>query len=1238
MSEKETFLEITKKKGNAYIIYKNKIESEIIEKPEINIPELKKELIDIKKNQLSMSVRLSEEISESQKQKKMEQIIKKWLNLQKTIKEEITLEDVIIKQQENDENNLKSFFKKFYEIKLKTRRNLEDIKKLKLEKNNNGNTLFIIEEEMEKNFKDACEPTKNLLFLLRNNYDYLIRIISQINQEDFVKNSDKINSLVELFNNQFYENILLPNPEQQELLILIYKLLEEELMPMGGASPDDFLNNNSFSGIFLSSYAKRQEIIGYISMILNPLILSIDNDPKECLDLSIISIKKFLDKLEKERKTSLSNTKSADLRLDFDRPNFIKKYLNEKIPKTKIKFKNNFELEAEKEKEDEIKYISKDDDDLNELNDLDNNLVYIHKPRRTVIQKHTLFLNNKESEYNNEYKYDLTKNRLIEKINKENDPELKQFYIKHLEDLNFYPNKYTNEGIIKLIEIESEKKESLLELYKANFLYIREFIEELLQTFIDKIITFPYPLRCICKIIYLLISKKYPFLSKYEINSYIGKFLLDKCIFPVLSLENKNFIDSRVFSTKTKNCIDIIINVLYKTNNCSLFDTYSDPEKTIFNQFIIELLPILNKFYEKIIDVQLPKIIEELINKTSKQFEQTLNKKIFNFRHKKKKNTQTTPVETPKGPDNTVMPPPLFQYFEENSDEILHLQSVCFTVEDILFLIDLIGRNIQIFSDLPKYNFFNKTYKRIKNEFERLNGLLEEETKSNKKQFYVIFKDEINEQLKKLIQNKKKDRSTFESSEQDSDLICKRIKFCIKTILKGLNLLNNKDFAYLNFAQSSDKFFSALKYTLEELGEYSELSNKIPLKWYSQYIFNYKKELGNEYQKDDFSKLYEEIYTEEANILNELKSLSSIVITRDGMNLRCAEKIIEKYEYELRRIEEAKKYEQVEKFINTRRVEVCITPYDDYHKNSPSEDILPVTITDIKSCQHNSQNETNIYHAYSINDFINKFSDNKENKGKIRLRNLVKEDINKGDRGNKTYAIIGKYMEYVKKQIKEPENKNIFGDIKEKESQEFLEKIENHIVRHIYKYVFPQTKSRQDLEFLKLTRSLDWILPEHLEIKKLYVNQLKFAEKYIKKINEEKSVFDKLECIHNAYVTMNNTVKFISGKNEDAGQDELTPLFQYVLIKSQPEKLFTNIYYIKAILSEADLIGPKGFYVSQMESASDFISQIDHNTLRISEEEFNKNKEDSNFRYHSDSISKIENSNQNVLRKNVTKT
>ena len=1202
-----------KKNSRAKIIYKNESEAEKTEKQEMNISEIKKEFNDTKNEFASSPKQISEEISDEQKQKNVERIIKKWLNLQKTIKEEITLEDVIIKQQENDKLNLQDFFRKFYGIKVKTRRNLEDIKKLKLEKERNIPS-YEIEKEVENNLRDSCEPIKNLLFMLRNNYDYLTRLISLINREDYSKNHNKINSLVELFNNQFYENILLPNPEQQELLILIYKLLEEDIMPMAGVSPDDFLNKNTFSGVFLSSYSQRQEIIGYISNILNPIILSIDNEDLNNYELSINSIKNILDKPEKEKKTLLMNTKSLEIKenkLDLEHPNYVRRTLLEHIPKTNIKFKNNFELEAEKEKEDEFKLTSKDDDNLY---DSDNNLIYIPKPRRTFAQKSSLAFS-KDNEYNNEYKNDLNKEKLLEKINKENDPELRNFYIKHLEQLNYYPNKYTNDGIIKIIEKE-DKKQAISQLYKENFLNIRALIENLLQTFVDKIITFPYPLRCLCKIIHLLISKKYQFLSKYEVNSYIGKFLFDKCIFPVLGLENKNFINSRIFSTKTKICLDTIISVISKANNSSLFDIYSDPEKTIFNQFIIEIIPILNKFYEKLIDIQLPKVIEELLDKTKKKIESNFNKKIFNFRHKKKK-TQAVVVETPKGPDKTTMPPPLFQYFEENPDEILHLQSICFSVDDIKFIIELIGRNIQIFSDLPKYIFFTKTYKRILNEDDILSRLIQEEENSNKKLFYVIFKDDINKQLGKLLLQKKKDRSTFESSEQDLDLVCKRVKFCIKTILKGLNLLNSKDFAYLNFAQSTDKFFSALKYTLEELGEYSELSNNIPLKWYSQYIFNYKKELGSEYQNDDFSKLYEEIYKEETNILNDLKSLSSTLITRDGMNLRCAEKIMERSEYELRRIEEAKKYVQVEKFVKTKKVEVCIMFNPDFNpkETSAENNNTPVFIKDIKSCPHNNQSENNPYHITYVLDFIKKFSDSKEIPNDIRLRKYLCEDAKKGDRENKSYEIIGNYMDCVKKQIKDPENKILFGEIKEKETTEFLEKIENHIVRHIYKYVYPQRKSDKDLKFFEITRDLEWIQPEHLEIKKLYVNQLKFAEKYIKQIDKEKSVFDKLECIHNAYVTMNNTVKFISGKNEDAGQDELTPLFQYILIKSQPEKIYTNIFYIKSILSEADLIGPKGFYVSQMESASDFISQIDYNTLKMGKEEFDNKKEQSRKKY-----------------------
>jgi hypothetical protein len=47
-----------------------------------------------------------------------------------------------------------------------------------------------------------------------------------------------------------------------------------------------------------------------------------------------------------------------------------------------------------------------------------------------------------------------------------------------------------------------------------------------------------------------------------------------------------------------------------------------------------------------------------------------------------------------------------------------------------------------------------------------------------------------------------------------------------------LNLLNNKDFSYLINAVSNEKFFSALQYTLDDLENFSENMNQIPLKWY----------------------------------------------------------------------------------------------------------------------------------------------------------------------------------------------------------------------------------------------------------------------------------------------------------------------------------------------------------------------------------------------------------------------
>ena len=150
------------------------------EKSEMKISELKKELADIKKAEIFRGSLKMEDLSEHDKQRNVERIIKKWLNLQKIIKEEITLEDVIIKQQEIDTEKLKNYFEEYYGNKLKTRKNWEEVNAIKVENQEKVVPSYVTEKEVQQKLRDACEPIKNLLFMMRDNYDYSTRLLSLI--------------------------------------------------------------------------------------------------------------------------------------------------------------------------------------------------------------------------------------------------------------------------------------------------------------------------------------------------------------------------------------------------------------------------------------------------------------------------------------------------------------------------------------------------------------------------------------------------------------------------------------------------------------------------------------------------------------------------------------------------------------------------------------------------------------------------------------------------------------------------------------------------------------------------------------------------------------------------------------------------------------------------------------------------------------------------------------------------
>jgi hypothetical protein len=787
----------------------------------------------IKSNEELKNKRINKKRKKRQeKAEKVEKTIKKWLELQKTIKEEITLEEVTIKQQSDDFDYLKDLFTQYYETKLQSRKQFEIIKKL--EKNIKlDNKKYVIEKDIERVLLDSNDPIRNLMFILRNNYDYITKLVSLIQETD---EEEKIHSLVELFCNQFYDNILIPNPEQEELLILIYKLLEEEITPMNSASIDEFLDDTSFIGKFISSYMNKRELKLFLTMILNPLILSIENSELKCMDMSLFNINNEINnEINKKENNKDINKNEPDTDLDS---------LLQKIPRTTIHFKNIYVLENEQEEEENADRIG-----FNEKNNILN--------RESI----SSFRSKKESseihDYNTDYQKELTLDIIYEKIMNEEKEEIRDFYLYQLEQIDNNPNLFTNEGL-KLILNDSyfkNNKAAITHKYIKNFLFIKEKIDYLIQTLIDKISTIPYTIRCICKVISLLMYKKFPLLPKYLRNSFLGKFIFDKCIFPVLNFENKNVMDFRIFSSNTKKCLNVITSVLSNANRCCLYPTTTDTEKTVFNYYLIEIVPILNKFYEKVIDIELPKTLEDLVSKVKLKIEQNIDNKIFSFKRKneKRNNIPANKEEKKKKKPITKDSEILYDYFKENNDEILHLESICFSLQDVLFILKLISGKEKKFEGLPKYDFFCKTCERILFDDYKLSEIV----KNNKEtiKFFIIFKDEKNSQLENLLRNNKKNISTFISGNQDSDLICKRIKFCIKTVLKGLNLLNNKDYSYLNKAVSSNKFFSAIKHTLNDLSEYSEEHDKIPLKWYGQYINNNKKGLDEIYKKDDFSKL-----------------------------------------------------------------------------------------------------------------------------------------------------------------------------------------------------------------------------------------------------------------------------------------------------------------------------------------------------------------------------------------------
>ena len=202
---------------------------------------------------------------------------------------------------------------------------------------------------------------------------------------------------------------------------------------------------------------------------------------------------------------------------------------------------------------------------------------------------------------------------------------------------------------------------------------------------------------------------------------------------------------------------------------------------------------------------------------------------------------------------------------------------------------------------------------------------------------------------------------------------------------------------------------------------------------------------------------------------------------------------------------------------------------------------------------------------------------------------ILQEDVQTGVIKHKLYKTFEDYLGLVRETMNES---TIYKEDTDQQKSITLERIEDHIMKQIYIDTFPAIPLKKDDTFYKKTLSLEQIKPSELGIKETYINDLDIAIKCIQKIDNGKSVYEKLKCIASAYNTINNTIKFASGKDADGGAEDLSPIFQYIIIKAQPRRFFSNIYYLKTFLNPSKYKGMSGFLLSQLEFAAEFITKF----------------------------------------------
>ena len=959
--------------------------------------------------------------------------------------------------------------------------------------------------------------------------------------------SDKLlvkDHLAPLIVNNFYENIISSNYIEDNLMYVITLLLKNEISEINDEKDSEKFLEETACGYVLEQLRAKNDIKYYFKNIISDI----------------------LKKMEAENS-------GGDINLNV-------KQIQEKYQKTKEELDKLYKKTGKKKKIiDEEFYRKIIISNIFSYQEEDNESGFLI-PKDNIDPK--LF--------NSKYIPDLTKSELETKKNNTSENEQKMidyydFNIKNCEKDDSYGNQKLLQNIF-----DSPISKEVLASYQIEFSKIINTINKLIENLLQDLYLLPYSVKCVCKIIFLLLNKKFGNIGEAQRNAFIAKFFFNKLFAPIF--ENPGLgasIDEIIISETTKHNATIINLVLKKLVSGRLFrtDIDSDSDYTPLNWFFLDKMPEVFKFFESITKVTLPNFIEKLINdELPKDFE--------------------------------------LDYFEENKDEVIFHRSICFTLYDLDALLISMDKCKSIIFENEK----EEELKPLRLTFEKLVGencsKIMKKLKDKKEYEKIMVPDGKNKKNKQelketegreilkyflltdLITNKKYTR-LFEIEQEKANYSIKELKktetpeeITKNNIIKVKNFFCNLLYNFHTLVKTDfdEGTLSNTNSILKEIKKYIKSSDfvidgSIPSEWYVSSLLEYLKKLPEELSKDDFKELYNEM---EKDISSSIKELDFEALSICLGKAKFAKRIKVNYETTYKHILNIDLNVKVQKIIEKDFIPVEIHyKYTKKEKEFYIEEKPNIKEKNSLDILEEGREKKNICRTIKL--FTKKFPD------LVKTQISYDKTLTEMDEEMKLNENLQKYFNIIKKKI-EKEQKNA----DENELLEINNKIYDYVMEKIYEKIFPVEPDPEDNLIFRKCFLLSWVEPKHfIGNKKNYVfdSFLPDVIEFFGKLDKEKSPRIKFIYMKKIFVAINDVLRF-NGKEGEAGVDDQMPILNYSFIKAKPQHISSNYKFMNIFIGK-NRNRSEGSQLTQISGICEHVLNLTYDQLNgVTKEEFDE--------------------------------